>query len=461
MKRPDIFNIFRQGLRIAPVLFCVLFCACTSDENFTDLDGEAYSQKADLGGRKEFTETRRVLLFYESGYNDLASYLDSDMNTELVQGFIPTARRNDNVLLVFSKLMNQGEYVPVKSYLRRLYTDDSGNMCSDTLLTLGVNTIATSTSTLQQVLNFVKESFPAKGYGMVFSSHGSGWLPQGYYFSPTAFENEHADELEDPVIGLSQMSLQVPVPQGDITEDPYYGMTRSIGMETYKHNGVSYLKELDIKSFAEGIPYRLDFLLFDMCFSSGIEMLYGLKDKTDLVCGSPCEVLASGMFDYTRISEYLIGSSEPDVPGLLQECFDLYDRNVGVYRSSTMLVARTEGIENVASVCSRLFEKYRSRLGEVNPYSVQPYHRNSTGRRYFYDIVDIFVKCGAEDSDVRELRDALEACTVFKANTPSFMNEITFETYSGVSMFLPVAGTPLLRQYYRNESWNEATGLVK
>lgn len=442
-------------------IVCALSCACTPDGNYSPIDGEAYSKRTDLGDRKEYVESRRVLLFYESGFNDLASYLDSDMNRELVQGYIPTAHRNDNVLLVFSKLMNQGNYVPVKSYLRRLYSDSEGKMHSDTLLTLGENTVANSASTMREVLSFVKTRFPARGYGMVFSSHGSGWLPQGYYFSPSKFEEEHADELEGEETGITPMAVPVPVPTNDITDDPFYGMTRSIGMETYKHNGVAYLKELDINSFAEGIPFRLDFLLFDMCFSSGIEMLYGLKDKTDLICGSPCEVLANGMFDYTKISEYLIGSAEPDVTGLMKESFSLYDKSEGVYRSSAMMVTRTDGLDNVASVCRRLFEKYRVQISGMDLYSVQPYHRNSTGRRYFYDLVDIFNVCGAEEADIQELSAALEACTVFSAHTPEYMNEITFRTYSGVSMFLPKSGTPLLRQYYRKESWNEATELLK
>ena len=457
MKRPETTSFTICALIIA----CALACACTPDENYTRLDEDAYSHKTDLGNRKEFIESRRVLLFYESGYNDLAGYLDSDMNQELVQGFIPTARRQDNVLLVFSKLMNKGNYVPVKSYLRRVYTDGEGKMRSDTLLTMGESTVINSTSTMQKVLSFVKETFPAKGYGMVFSSHGSGWLPEGYYFSPSKFEKEHADELEGEETGISQMAFAADVPQNDITEDPFYGMTRSIGMETYRHNGVSYSKELDIDEFAEGIPFHLDFLLFDMCFTAGIELFYALKDKADIICGSACEVLANGMFDYTKISDYLIGSAEPDVTGLLKESFDLYDKSSGVYRSSTVMIARTDGLDHVADVCSRLFEKYRTQISGIDTYSVQPYHRNSTGRRYFYDIVDIFRQCGAEETDILELSEALDACTVFKANTPEFMSEITFRTYSGVSMFLPNSGTPLLRQYYRKESWNKATGLLK
>ena len=186
-----------------------------------------------------------------------------------------------------------------------------------------------------------------------------------------------------------------------------------------------------------------------------------MKDKADIICGSACEVLANGMFDYTKISDYLIGSAEPDVTGLLKESFDLYDKSSGVYRSSTVMIARTDGLDHVADVCSRLFEKYRTQISGIDTYSVQPYHRNSTGRRYFYDIVDIFRQCGAEETDILELSEALDACTVFKANTPEFMSEITFRTYSGVSMFLPNSGTPLLRQYYRKESWNKATGLLK
>ena len=45
--------------------------------------------------------------------------------------------------------------------------------------------------------------------------------------------------------------------------------------------------------------------------------------------------------------------------------------------------------------------------------------------------------------------------------TGQFISSFDIKTYSGLSMYLPVAGTSLLDAYYLNEPWNKAVGLVK
>ena len=126
-------------------------------------------------------ENRRVLLFYECGFNNLTSYLKDNVDgTEkgLPAGYIPG--EYGDVLLVYSRFAKSSyNYNPTESHLRRLYKKANGTIVSDTLKTFDKETVAASSSTLRQVLNFVKDEFPAKGYGLVFSSHGSGWLPAG------------------------------------------------------------------------------------------------------------------------------------------------------------------------------------------------------------------------------------------------------------------------------------------
>lgn len=406
---------------------------------------------------------RRVLLFYECALNNLGSHMQTNMedqNTGLPAGYIPG--KYGDVLLVYSRISKgKYDYTPVNSYLRRIYKTSKGNVISDTLKVFGKETIAASPSTLSAVLTLVKEKFPAKGYGMVVSSHGSGWLPAGYYYSPSRFENDHKGEVGTSRQGIAAQSVghpRLPVPEGDLPDtDPFYGMTRSIGQDYIK--GSYYGHEMSVSEFADAIPYHLDYLLFDMCFTGGVEVAYGLKDKADYLGLSPAEVLADGMFNYTTITSFLLNRETPDLEGLFKDSFEMYDKQSGAYRSSTVNLVRTSGLDNLASVCARMINEYSDALADAPVDDIQGYYRQN--RHYFYDLVDIFEKCGASKADLEDLDKAVDGCVIYKNSTGQFLKEYDIKAYSGFSMYLPCAGTPLLDLYYRKEVWNNATRLVK
>lgn len=406
-------------------------------------------------------ENRKVLLFYECGFNNLGDYIKSNMespNRGLPSGYIP--EKGEDVLLVYSRIAENG-HTPVNSYLRRIYKTSKGKVISDTLKVFGKETIAASPSTLSAVLTLVKEKFPAKGYGMVVSSHGSGWLPAGYYYSPSRFENDHKGEVGTSRQGIAAQSVghpRLPVPEGDLPDtDPFYGMTRSIGQDYTKDS--YYGHEMSVSEFVDAIPYHLDYILFDMCYTAGVEMAYALKDKADYLGLSPAEVLGDGMFNYTKITSFLLNRETPDLEGLFKDSFEMYDKQSGLYRSSTVNLVRTSGLDNLASVCARMINEYSDALANAPVDDIQGYYRQ--GRHYFYDLVDIFEKCGASKADLEDLDKAVDGCVIYKNSTGQFLEDYDIKAYSGFSMYLPCAGTPLLDLYYRKEVWNNATRLVK
>lgn len=406
---------------------------------------------------------RRVLLFYECAFNDIGSYMQKNMedqNTGLPAGYIPG--KYGDVLLVYSRISKgRYDYTPVNSYLRRIYKTSKGKVISDTLKVFGKETIAASPSTLSAVLTLVKEKFPAKGYGMVVSSHGSGWLPAGYYYSPSRFEDDHKGEVGTSRQGIAVQSVghpRLPVPEGDLPDtDPFYGMTRSIGQDYIK--GSYYGHEMSVSEFADAIPYHLDYLLIDMCFTGGVEVAYGLKDKADYLGLSPAEVLGYGMFDYTKITSFLLDREKPDLEGLFRNAFELYNNQKGVYRSATVNLVRTDGLDNLARVCSDLFREYSDTLSNAPTHLIQGYFRN--GRHYFFDLMDTFRKCISNEEELRAVNDAIDRCVVYREATPQFLATFDITEYSGFSIYLPCAGTPLLDSYYKKEPWNKATGLVR
>ena len=83
---------------ISFLLFLLPFLSCERD---------GYDLSLHLGPYGE-GETRRVLLLYEAGFNDISRYIAPNIDT-LKQGWLPGKERNDNVLLVVSHF-TQGKY---------------------------------------------------------------------------------------------------------------------------------------------------------------------------------------------------------------------------------------------------------------------------------------------------------------------------------------------------------------
>ncbi len=451
----NIVKTIISSLRVAVILAgsALCFSCVEKDENF-GIDGK--DEGIDYtyhGNRIDHVESRRVLLFYECGFNSLYGYLSTNMDVDIEKGYLPGHGRNDDVVLVFSKIAKNANYKDVPSYLRRIYKDSEGNMVSDTLKTYPSSTVASSGETMREVLSLVKSTFPAKGYGMVFSSHGSGWLPAGYFNNPSEFERNHRRAS-----GGAKYSRSIPrlgVPEGSMEEDdPFAGMVRSLGQDKMASGDV----EMSVAEFASGIPFHLDYLLFDMCFGGGMEIVYALRDKASYIGVSPAEVLADGMYDYTKLIGFLFNGSSPDLRGLFVDSFEKYNKQSGQYRSATVTLVRTEGLERLASVCKDLVSRYSDAIAHAPVSQIQGYFRQN--RHYFYDLEDTFAKCGASSEDMAVLRNAIDGSIVYKNATPSFLNVFDIKTYSGYSIYLPCAGTSLLDSYYKDEEWNKAVGLV-
>ena len=445
-------TIIRSFQAAAMLLAALLVASCGDDKEFGIRDEEEGISYSYPGNRLQYKETRRVLLFYECGFNSLYSYLSDNMDEDLVKGYLPGKGRNEDVVLVYSKIARNSNYADVPSYLRRLYADKDGSIVSDTLMTYSSSTVATSPGTMTDVLNYVKTTFPAKGYGMVFSSHGSGWLPAGYYNNPSSFERSH----QAGGLKAARALRLYGVPEGNMeTDDPYAGFVRSLGQDRMSGGDV----EMSVPEFVSGFPFHLDYLLFDMCFGGGMEVVYALKDVADYIGVSPAEVLAAGMYDYTTLTSYLLKSSTPDLAGLFKASFDRYDSMSGDYRSATVTLVRSDGIDRLAEVCKGLFAKYSDAIANAPVSRIQGYFR--LNRHYFYDLEDTFAKCGASDADLATLKSAIDGSIVYKNATPSFIGAFDIKTYSGYSIYLPCAGTALLDSYYKDEPWNRVVELVK
>ena len=441
------------------MLAMALAAACEPSFDFNSEfyhDGVSAGRVETLGGRDVSDETRNVLLLYSAGFNSLSDYLKEDI-VDLMEGDLPSNTRMKDVLLVYSHhTARKNAYSePNPPVLMRIYKGNEGEVVSDTLVRYHESVHSADPAQLNAVLTYVKEKFPAKTYGMIFSSHATGYLPAGYYTKPGDYIYAPSSAMMGRQ-GYRKSHRGVPYVEPE--HDPSLPMVKSIGQDQVGTYGNYLSFEIQLEDFAEALPMYLDYILFDACLMGGVEVAYELAGKCGLVGFSQTEVLAEG-FDYKAIPKHLLNGGTPDPQAVCEAYFQQYDIQSGSYRSATISMVDCSKMEPLAEVCRELFEKYREPMRLVNPKTIQRFYRYDY--HWFYDLADVVAKSGATDEELQALKDALEQCVVYKANTPEFMDSFTIDTYSGFSMYLPSHGSLELDKYYKTLKWNIATGLVE
>ncbi len=437
---------------IISILWCVAaaaFAVSCTDDVFEDIGSPSSSRTGSTAGRVVEPSSRRVLLLYSAGYNNLSKMLEDDVK-DLKKGYLPQKNGN-SVVLVFSKRTNGNAYnysTPTPAHLIRLYSSQEGKVVSDTVRTWPSGTVAASPETLHDVLSYVNSEYPSNEYGLVFSSHASGWLPKGFYSTgeiymnqvmPAAYPYSYAD---------------VPVPYVEREREPGEPVTRSIGMDNVA-NSRAY--EMNIEDFAAAIPMKMDYIIMDACLMGGIEVAYALKDKCDRIIFSQAEVIGDGLCEYDTMASRLLAGGSPDYMGFCEDSYQHYAAPGASEPYTTISMIDCTRLDGLADVCAGIFSSCRSQLAAVKPGQVQGYFRFN--KHWFYDLEDIFVKAGVPESSLAQFRAAMDQCVLYKAATPTFIS-IPIETFCGLSMYLPANGSATINDFYRTLSWNKATSLV-
>lgn len=452
--RKTIHIFFKTVLTLAAMAF---FFGCERDmDDFFGIHQPDHG--GNPGNRIPARTDRNVLLIYSDGYNSLSDFLDDNIDT-LMNGWIPSAGLRDNILLLYThKTARYGDYkTPTSSYLIRLTSDREGRAVADTVVTYPEGTISSSAKQLNEVLTYVNETYPAKGYGLVYLSHATGYLPAGFY--------GHSDKYtytEDRMMAKSMrfMDMMPPaVPYVEPERDPSLPKVRSIGQTQSGSFGDYMSYEIDIRDFVEAIPMKLDYIQFDACLMGGIEVAYELRGKCSKVGFSQAEVLAAGL-DYSTLAMHMLKGSMPDQASVCEDYFHMYDSQTDkMMRSATISLIDCDSLEPLADVCRDIFANHRSELYSLHRSKAQRFYTGN--QHWFYDLESIVANIGVSDEELERFHAALDGCVMYKAHTPQFLLEFDISTFSGFSMYMPSDGHPELDKYYKTLQWNISTGLVE
>ncbi len=426
------------------VLAFIFLSASCSKDNFTGRGQTNWrSDPIVEADRLPSEESRKVLILYMAAHNNLSDYIRNNLDT-LEHYYLPPKNRNADVVLVCSKFAGTNERYGEKNapVIFQLSKNAAGQPVRDTLFIFPEGTPAVSSVTFRTALEFAHEHFPAASYGLLFSSHATGWLPVGYYNNT-------------PTEGLS---LSAPLQYRPEKPDDF-PLLKSFGQENIRKNGRLTSYEMDLRKFAEAIPMHLDYIIADACLCGGVEIASELQGKTDYLLASQTEILADGI-QYNTLLEHLFLKKEPDLKGICRDYCNFYAQKPSeMERSATISLIRCDKLERLQTICAELFEKYRGPIAALDAYAIQGFF--TLNKHWFYDLKDILVHAGITAEETARLDVAISECVEYEAHTEQFLQRFPIRVNCGLSMYLPCQGNPVLNDYYRSLIWNRQTSLVR
>lgn len=395
------------------LLLCALLCltACDRDERLA--------------------KDRQMLLVYFAGNNSLAAEGASDYNS-IKQNWLPTTRGSEKVMLVFHHFKDE---TPV---LVRLSKDRQGNTVEDIIKEYPFNTHSADARTLETVLADAEAAWPSAHHGIVLWSHGSGFLPPGYYINPQ--ERAKGDPVSEEA-------------------DPYAFLVKAggDGLKSFAQDEEQNI-EMDLIDLRKALSrFHYDFIAFDCCLMANVELAYELRNTSDYLIFSPTEIMSDG-FPYDVMVQTIF-SQQPEAAmrSIAQSYMAHYRSFSGVYASATISVVRTAGMQALANACQTVFRNHQDQILMLDRSHVQPYFRYN--KHWFYDIDD-FVQQVADDGEYQAFNRALNQAVIYRDATDYFL-DLEISHYSGLSIYIPRREYTVLNNYYKTLAWNQATGLVQ
>ena len=233
----------------------------------------------------------RTLLVYLGGDNNL----DAETYDKLVQIKNGWQDGTDGKIIVYQD-------TPFKDSPRLMEIDGKSEKGYITIHTYDQENSA-SPQVLKRVINDVTRLYPAKSYGLIVFSHGSGWLP------PHTLVNG----------------------------------SRSIIIDNDN--------EMEITDFAMALPDHLfEFIIFEACNMAGIEVAYELRNKAAYIMASSAPVVSPGFTPIYAGSISCLLEENADLQRFAENYFHYWNLMEGDKRSATISIIKTAGLSNLANL---------------------------------------------------------------------------------------------------------------
>ena len=340
----------------------------------------------------------RTLMVYLAGDNNLSGYMQKN-----IDAMMSAWKESYNANIVI--------YFDASNAVPELFTFEvEGKEVVKKLIKEYEEMDSADPETLKMVLNEMKDLYPSDSYGLIIGSHASGWIPS-------------------KVVGRSKRMFS-----------PEPVLTRSFGTD---YNGVG---EMDTRDMVKAIPFtrdNLEFILFDACLMSSVEVLYDLRDKAKYVIASPAELPIPG-FPYTRVMPYFWRTGmklEEDLITVCDEFWDYYNTYGSANRFGTIALIKMEEMDHLFELTNEILRGKKEEAGKMEIDAVYCYPKVEYEKYYmFYDLRE-YMKCmtvGREELYL-EYREFLDKQVVRhkRVTDPFYGGTIPEDKFSGITTYIP------------------------
>lgn len=279
------------------------------------------------------------------------------------------------------------------------------NKCvRDTLKKYTFNTPEYTTSSgIRSILTEVMAEAPANNYAMIIGCHGMGWIPVGTTVARTKKSNAGAHKTR------------------------YFGHSSDSKYQT------------DITTLAEGIKtagVKMDYILFDDCYMSNIETAYDLKDATNYMIASTCEIMIVGM-PYDLIGGSLLKNDYKGVCENFYYFYSNYEKPCG-----TIGVTDCREIEQMAAIMNEINTSSFDTEADIS--GVQKL--DGLSPTVFFDFGDYVSKICKDEELLYKFNAQLDKLVPYKAHTETFYSNFTgaqkqINSFSGLTISDPTTNS--------------------
>lgn len=380
----------------------------------------ACDDEDDIINAPEQKKTQTLLMYMPWSGNLTSYFLDNinDMGKAIQTGIL----KNERVLVFLATSSNRAK-------MFELVYNEKGDTCIRKPLKNYENHPCTTKEGITSLLEDVKGFAPANRYSMTIGGHGMGWI--------------YANKSRSYPLSADTKRTE-PLFHWEYTEGP---LTRYFG-------GTSSDTQTDISTLAEGISesgLHMEYILFDDCYMSCVEVAYELRHVTDHLIASTSEIMAKGM-PYEEIGTHLVGEIDYEA---ICECFHTFYSNYSP-PCGTIAVTRTDELDSLASIMKEINTRFT--FNGLQADSLQ--HLDGYTPCIFYDYGDYVTKLCQDTTILNRFNDQLNRTVIHHRHTPYYYSAISGRKekiirFSGITCSDP--STHRLTQQKSSTSWYKAT----
>ncbi len=376
------------------------------------------------------TRPSRTVLVYMVADNSLNGRASSDIN-EMMQGILSV----DETQMKSNLLLYVDDYNTPK-----LYHISNGNGVAQKTLVRSFSEELTSTDAdvFADVLSTVTSQYAADSYGLVYWSHGDGWMP------------------------ATLMKMRS-------TAVRWIGQDVNNGSGTYHYGDID-----DVAAAVRAVAGRVDFVMFDACYMLTTEVAYAFKDCTGYIVGSPTEIPGPGA-PYDKILPYMFSPQSTYVTDMARAYFDYYNDKyadgdgmtndnwtggVSIGVMSTSAVAALA--DATASALASAGDADPAALRQtVLDYDKRTVLRGHIGYYDFHGMMSTLLPAAELSAWQSAFNGTLTYWQTTARNYSAFTGMFSMENAKGMAQYIPVSASlsDSKDTAYHSTGWYQAAGL--